>query len=75
MDGEVGHARLEVKTCVLDAPIHAYSVGDKVMVRRQPNRKHGSDRQQGPYTVLRVNENGTLRLSKATPNDGAVIQT
>ena len=54
---------------------HTYAVGDKVMVRRQPNRKHGSDRQQGPYTVLRVNENGTLRLSKATPNGGAVIQT
>ena len=55
--------------------IHTYSVGDRVMVRCQPNHKHGSDRQQGPYTVLRVNENGTLRLSKATPNDGAVIQT
>ena len=40
---------------------HTYNVGDKVMVRRQPNRKHGSDRQKGPYTVLGVNENGTLR--------------
>ena len=55
--------------------IHTCAVGDKAMTRRLPNRKHGSDRQQGPYTALRVNENGTLRLSKATRNGGAVIQT
>ena len=55
--------------------LHTCAAGDKVMIRRSPNREHGPDRQQGPYTALRVNDNGTLRLSKATPNGGAVIQT
>ena len=54
---------------------HTYSIGDKVMVRRNPNRKHGSDRQKGPYTVTRVNDNGTLRLKEDTTNGGAVYQT
>ncbi len=55
--------------------VHQYSVGDRVMVTQDPQRKHGSPRQKGPYTVTRVNDNGTLRLSKATANGGAVIQT
>ena len=55
--------------------IHDYSVGDRVMVRQNPNRKFGSDRQLGPYTVTRVNDNGTLRLAKVTNNGGAVFQT
>jgi len=55
--------------------IHQYSVGDRVMVRQNPNRKYGSDKQQGPYTVTRVNDNGTLTLTKATANGGAVTQT
>ena len=55
--------------------VHQYNVGDRVMVRQKPNRKYGSDKQRGPYTVTRVNDNGTLRLSKATNNGGAVIQT
>ena len=55
--------------------LHEYSVGDRVMVRRNPHRKHGTDRQQGPYTVTRVNDNGTLRLTKVTAQGGAVSQT
>ena len=54
---------------------HVYTLGDRVMVRLEPNRKHGSDRFDGPYTVTRVNDNGTVRLSKATANGGAVIET
>ena len=56
--------------------VHQYSVGDRVMVRQKPNRKYGTDKQRGPYTVTRVNEdNGTLRLTKVTYNGGAVTQT
>ena len=40
-----------------------------------PNRKHSSDKQMGPYTVTRVNDNGTQRLTKVTANGGAVSQT
>ena len=39
---------------------HTYSVGDRVMVRKDPNRKHGSNQYKGPYTITRVNDNGTV---------------
>ena len=39
---------------------HTYTIGDKVMIHLNPNRKHGSDRWSGPHTVTRVNDNGTL---------------
>ena len=55
--------------------IHEYSVGDRVMVKRNPNRKHGSAQAWGPFTVAGVNDNGTLRLTKVTANGGAVSQT
>jgi len=55
--------------------IYQYSVGDRVMVKQKPNRKFGSDKQLGPYTVTRVNDNGTLTLTKVTANGGAVTQT
>ena len=53
---------------------HTYSIGDKVMVKRNPNRKHGEDQFTGPFTVVRVYDNGTLRLAK-TAERGAVHQT
>ena len=53
---------------------HAYGVGDQVLVILQPNRKHGEDQQAGPYTVTQVNNNGTVKLSKAGPH-GAVLET
>ena len=53
---------------------HTYNIGDNVMVAEDPSRKHGSDRYSGPYTVTRVNDNGTLTLTKATTR-GAVSQT
>jgi len=55
--------------------IYQCSVGDRVMVKQKPNRKFGSDKQLGPYTVTRVNDNGTLTLTKVTANGGAVTQT
>ena len=54
---------------------HQYNVGDRVMVRRDPNQKHGSDQFQGPYTINRVYDNGTVKLTKATPAGGAVFET
>ena len=43
---------------------HQYTVRDRVMVKQDPSRKHGSDRYSGPLTVCRINDNGTLKLSK-----------
>ena len=53
---------------------YTYTVGQQVDIRLQPNRKAGEDHFKGPYTVTRVNENGTVELTKAT-NNGAVSQT
>ena len=53
---------------------YQYAVGQQVMVRLDPNRKHGEDHFKGPYTVSQVNDNGTVKLTRAT-NNGAVSQT
>ena len=54
---------------------HVYQVGDKVLVKQDPSRKHGSERYKGPYEVSRVNDNGTLLLSLVTTNGGVVQET
>ena len=54
---------------------YTYSIGDRVMVKNDPNRKHGEDEYIGPFTVVQVNDNGTLRLRKTANNGGAVEQT
>ena len=51
-----------------------YGIGDKVMIILDPNRKHGVDHYAGPYTVTQANNNGTVKISKATAN-GAVYET
>ena len=53
---------------------HTYSQGDQVMIKDDPGRKHGHPLYEGPYTVVRVNDNGTVALSKAAPG-GAVYTT
>ena len=54
---------------------HTHRVGDKVMIDKNPNRKHGSDRWSGPHTITKVNDNGTIQLEKGAPNGGAVQET
>ena len=54
---------------------HDYVVGDQVMIREDPNRKHGQDLYLGPYTVSAVYDNGTVQLQKAANNGGAVYMT
>jgi len=54
---------------------HTYSVGDKVVVEQDPNRKYGTDRYKGPFTITRVYDNGRVRLRQRTPAGGAVFQT
>jgi hypothetical protein len=55
--------------------ISSYNVDDRVMVRLDPNCKHGTDQFKGPFTVTRVYDNGTVKLSRATPTGGAVYKT
>ena len=54
---------------------HTYQVNDQVMVRLDPKRKHGEDQFNGPFTVSRVNDNGTVQLRRIANNGGAVYQT
>jgi transposase InsO family protein len=54
---------------------HQYQVGDRVMIKEDPNRKHGADRYSGPFTLTQVNNNGTVKLSKVARRGGAVIET
>ncbi len=53
---------------------HTYNVGDRVMIRLDPNRKHGEDKYAGPHTLTSVNDNGTVTLRKDTLG-GAVYET
>ena len=54
---------------------HQYAVGNRVMIHLDPHQKHGSDQYSGPHTVTQVNNNGTVKLSKAAYNGRAVIET
>ena len=49
---------------------HTYSVGDSVMIRHDPNRKHGADTYKGPYLLTEVNDNGTVQLRIPTTHGG-----
>ena len=54
---------------------HEYKIDDQVMVRQDFSRKHGHDHFKGPHTVSQVYDNGTVKLSRATPDGGAVYET
>ena len=53
---------------------HTYQVGDSVKVDQPLHRKYGTPKYKGPYTVDRVNDNGTLRL-RVPKGTGAVYET
>ncbi len=50
---------------------HEYKVNDQVMVRLDPNRKHGTPQYAGPFSITRVNDNGTVQIRKPSPQGGA----
>lgn len=47
---------------------HTYSVGDKVLLRRGTENKYEAP-YSGPYTILKVNDNGTVRLKVKNVED------
>jgi hypothetical protein len=53
---------------------HTYTAGDSVKVLQPQHRKYGQPQYRGPYTVDRVNDNGTLRL-RVPKGTGAVYET
>jgi ribosomal protein L21E len=54
---------------------HTYRVGDRVMIRLDPSRKHGSPKYSGPHTLTVIKDNGTVTLRKDTNDGGAVHET
>ena len=40
---------------------HTYHIGDKILIKNDPNRKFGTNAYSGPFTVTNVRNNGTLR--------------
>jgi cobalamin-dependent methionine synthase I len=53
---------------------HKYSPGDKVMIKQDNNRKHEDALYQGPFTVTRVYDNGTVDLQQQTLRGGVLTQ-
>ena len=49
---------------------HQYREGDQVLLTKESKSKYGHASYEGPYTIVQVNDNGTVRVQK-----GAVIDT
>jgi hypothetical protein len=52
---------------------HEYKVNDQVLIKNANNRKHGDDQYSGPYTIVRINDNGTVKLQQKTTKRGGVV--
>ncbi len=53
---------------------YAYATGQKVLVENSNHRKFGEDPFVGPYTIAKVNDNGTVQLSQRLTR-GQMTQT
>ena len=53
---------------------HQYHVGDKILIRNDPNRKYGTNAYSGPYHVTAVRSNGTLRYQNGNIYDTVNIR-
>ena len=49
---------------------HQYTAGDTVWFKQEERVKFGGSPWEGPFPVLQVNTNGTLRIQR-----GAIIET
>ena len=43
---------------------YEYKVGDKIMLKTESKTKYGEDQYEGPYVILRINDNGTVKFRK-----------
>ena len=48
---------------------HTYHEGDKIMVKNDHNRKYGENAYAGPYVILIIKDNGTVRIQKGSVRD------
>ena len=48
---------------------HEYKLGDMILVSRNKKSKHGERDKNGPYPIVQVNNNGTVRYDKGAYSD------
>ena len=48
---------------------HEYKVGNILLICRNKKCKHGEREKNGPYPIVQVNNNGTVRYDKGTYSD------
>lgn len=48
---------------------HEYQVNDLILVKNYSKSKYGQAPYVGPYPIVQVNDNGTLRYSKGAVSD------
>ena len=48
---------------------HEYKEGDMILITRNKRSKHGEREKDGPYPIVNVNNNGTVRYDKGTYSD------
>ena len=55
---------------------YTYTAGEKVLIRTDWNKapKYGEDPYDGPYRIIRVNDNGTVRLKMGAVTDTVNIR-
>ena len=41
-----------------------YHIGDKIMLKTESKTKYGEDQYEGPYVIVKVYDNGTVRFKK-----------
>ena len=46
-----------------------YAIGYQILIKTDPNRKYGQNAYKGPYEIISVNNNGTLRYQKGRIQD------
>ena len=48
---------------------HEYKINDQVLVKNQQSTKFGQDAYNGPWTVTKVRDNGTVKITKGIITD------
>ena len=48
---------------------YTYSVGEQVLVKTDQRTKYGTSSYLGPYTIVQVNDNGTVRIQQGSTTD------
>ena len=51
-----------------------YQVGQKILIKNDHNRKYGENAYSGPYSIVSVNDNGTLRYQRGQVQDTVNIR-